>query len=368
MCRPTPVAPRSVPHRLETSGDPDAAAPEPDAAPAPAPARAHDGDAARDGPPPRRAPGAGEPAAVPLARRADRGLRPVRRHHRPRGPLARAAAHMRGTVHLLPAEDAGCCGRGRSPCTQREIRSSGNVGQARDLDLETVPRRPVRRARRRPCPRRRSGPPSSTPFPDQSPTQLGQLARLGRAARPGAAARHLEGQRRGGLPVRRPLGRPGVDRAGRPRDRPPLPARLRAGLGRRRDGLVGDHPAGPGAGRHGRPRPARGRERQGALRRPRRRARRRGRPRTGAAPRRLRQRLALARQARPGHRPRRAHRLDGRERRQRVRPLRRRLADRALESRWTAGSQVLEILRTLTKQERSELDEEIGRVEALLAR
>ena len=94
-------------------------------------------------------------------------------------------------------------------------------------------------------------------------------------------------------------------------DRPPLPAGLRPGLGRRRHRLVRRHPARPGAQGHGRPGPARGRGRQGALRRARGRARRRGRARAGAAARHLRQRLALPRRPRPGHRPRGADRLDG---------------------------------------------------------
>ena len=72
--------------------------------------------------------------------------------------------------------------------------------------------------------------------------------------------------------------------------------------------------------------------------------------------------------ARPGHRAREAHRLDGRERCPGHVDLRRRLARGTLEARRRQGQQVIELLRQLTKREQAELDEAAARVETLLAR
>ena len=209
---------------------------------------------ARDGPAPGRAAGPGEPAAVPLARRAARRLRPVRRHPRARGPVAGAAAddarhhppaHRRGRAVLRPWTQ---------PVQERERKVSQNIRPA----LRPRPRRVRRRALRRrwrdgPLPhegaRRGAGRARSRTYPA---TALGQLARLDR--RWSRCRRAAPGSGSGGVVyeyVDRWLGRP--SRAGRAGDRAPLPARVRAGLRRRRHRLVRRDPAGRRAQGHGRP-------------------------------------------------------------------------------------------------------------------
>ena len=235
---------------------------------------------------------------------------------------------MRGTVHLLVADDA------------LMLRQWTALG-ARARDQDQPEHRPRPRGGPRGLPRRALGAPRRRTAAAEGarcgagrtvPRRAGHPARaagpVGRAAGAVPAARHLEGQRRRGLPVRRPVARPAAGRARRGGDRPALPARVRPGHGRRRHRLVGHHPARAGGQGDGRPGHPRGRAGQAALRRAGARARRRGRPGAGPAARPVRQRLALARRPGPGDDPGDAEALDGRERRDGQHRLRRRHAGR----------------------------------------
>ena len=235
-----------------------------------------------DGPAPGRPAGAGEPAAVPLPARTAHGrstrtTSPARSRSR---TLVRLLT-MRGTIHLLTR-------RGRSGAAAMdpagdgaEVRSSQTTRRAgRRPEPGTTRRR--RRARGRAGrPQKALGGRLARALPGHAQRRAAPCSPVAGAAGPAAAPGHLEGQRRRGLRVRRPLGR----RAAREPDvestivRRYL-ARVRPGLGRRRHRLVGRHPARSGAGCDG-PRAARGRGRQGPLRRARRRDRGRGRPRAG---------------------------------------------------------------------------------------
>ena len=209
------------------------------------------------------------------------------RHHPP--------AHGRRRAHAAAVDPAAC--------TSRRSGSARTSGRAAEVDREAF-RPPSRHgAGRRAAARRRR---SAWRWPSGSPTTpppLGQLARSTSPAGPAAAARHLEGSRAAWSTsyVDRWLGavRWSSPTAG---DRAPLPARLRPGHRRRRDGLVRRHRAGAGAKamddlvRH--------EDEDGRVLYdvPEGRARRRGRARAGAAARHLRQRLALPRRPRPGDR------------------------------------------------------------------
>ena len=209
-------------------------------------------------------------------------------------------------------------------------------------------------------PRRPRSPSTSPASPRDA---LGQLARI-TAPLVQVPPRGCWKQRWRGLRVRRPVGRrrPLVEPECRG-DRPALPARVRPGLGRRRDGLVGDHPA----RRRCSPRWTTWSGTRTSTARcsttcPGRRARRRGRARAGPAARRLRQRLALARRPRPGDRP---------ESRKLWMASTAPAPTPSSPTAWLVGLwrvedgrvEVLHTLRPLTKSERSELDEEIAGVE-----
>ena len=130
---------------------------------------------------------------------------------------------MRGTVHLLVADDALSLRQWTAPVHEREIRISQNIGPAREVDRDGVRRRALRAARRRPAAAEgaRRGPGRAVPGVPRDPAR--PAGAVGRAAGAVPAARHLEGQRRRGLPVRRPLARPAAGRAGRRGDRAALP-------------------------------------------------------------------------------------------------------------------------------------------------
>ena len=277
---------------------------------------------------------------------------------------------MRGTIHLLTADDALVLRAWTAPVHEREIRISQNVGGARDVDRDAfrsaLSRAPGRRTAAAEGDRRRPRPSAS---PTHPATQLGQLARSAAPLVQVPPRGTWKGS--GGVVyqyVDRWLGRPGRADARRRGDRPPLPAGVRPGHRRRRDRLVGDHPARSGGQGHGRPGDVRGRERQGALRRPRRRARRRGR---------ARRRCGCSAPTTTSGSP--TPPATGSPTRRRGPHGWRRTAPARTRCSPTAGSsgcggqedgrvKVLQTLRTLTKRERSELDEEIARVEALLAR
>ncbi len=150
---------------------------------------------------------------------------------------------MRGTVHLLVADDALMLRQWTAPVHEREIKISQSIGPAREVDREAflaaLSDAPRRRAAAAEGARRGAG--------RTVPRRTGHPARaagpVGRAAGAVPAARHLEGQRWRGLPVRRPLARPAAGRARRRGDRAALPARVRPGHRRRRHRLVGRHPA-----------------------------------------------------------------------------------------------------------------------------
>ena len=304
-----------------SEAQPHAAQPHP-AAP-PAPARARRRDARRDGGAPGRAAGAGEPAAVPLPARPAHRLRPVRRHPR------------RSRTHAGPAADDA---RHHPPAHARRRARAAAVDPARDRPGAAQPRTTPT------CPAVRSP-----------------------RAGADAAARHA-GRARGGVVYAAARGWLGAAaaRARRPETRAPLPARLRPGLRRRRDRLVGRHPARSGDEGDGRPGAARGRGRQGALRRARRRDRRRGRP---ARPRLLGTYdnvwLSHAGRDRVTD-PEKRKALDGRQRRRR-----RWCCSSTAGSRGSGGATTGRdrgCSATLTRAEQAELDEEIARVEELLAR
>ena len=207
---------------------------------------------------------------------------------------------MRGTIHLLTADDALTLRQWTQPCQDRERRSSQNTRPALHLDTETFNEAVRSGPGRRAAPDEGAGRGPRRHLP-RRPRQRARPPGPGQpAARPAAAARGLEAVGRRRLPVRRPLGRPSARRAGPARDRPPLPARLRAGLRGRRHGVVGRDRDGRPAEGDGRPGGPRGPGRPPALRRGRRHPGRRGGAGTRAAARHLRQRLALPRRLATG--------------------------------------------------------------------
>ena len=84
---------------------------------------------------------------------------------------------MRGTVHLLAAEDALFLRTWTQPVHEREIRISQNVGQAREVDREPYLAALSELLADGPLPQKAIGAALAERFPAYSPTQLGQLAR-----------------------------------------------------------------------------------------------------------------------------------------------------------------------------------------------
>lgn len=84
---------------------------------------------------------------------------------------------MRGTVHLLTADDALFLRRWTQPVHEREIRISQNVGAAREVDREAYLAALSDLLTDGPLPQKAIGAALHEHFPDHDPTQLGQLAR-----------------------------------------------------------------------------------------------------------------------------------------------------------------------------------------------
>ena len=257
---------------------------------------------------------------------------------------------MRGTIHLLTPEDAAVLRPWVAARIEQEVRVSQSIGDSPQRRQVEGRGSAAGRARRRSAPTEGDrAPPGRAVPPPRHPARPARPEH--RAARPAAATRLLEAAGWRGLRLRRPLDRRTDGRAGRPGPGTALPAGVRAGHRSRRHCLVGGDPARACAQGHGRPRPARGRGRPAALRRRGSADRRRGRARTGPAARHLRQRVAVPRRARPGHRPRRPQVVDGHERRRRQHPVRRRLARRHLAGRRRTGSRSTGSTGDLTKAE-----------------
>ncbi|HEX5089171.1 MAG TPA: winged helix DNA-binding domain-containing protein [Nocardioides sp.] len=84
---------------------------------------------------------------------------------------------MRGTVHLLVAADALPLRAWTTPVHEREIRVSQAIGAARDVDREEFRARLSALLADGPMPQKAIGVALAEHFPDVPPTQLGQLAR-----------------------------------------------------------------------------------------------------------------------------------------------------------------------------------------------
>jgi hypothetical protein len=84
---------------------------------------------------------------------------------------------MRGTVHLLTADDALFLRRWTQPVHEREIRISQSVGAAREVDRELFVAALSAILADGPLPQKAIGAALGERFPGVSPTQLGQLAR-----------------------------------------------------------------------------------------------------------------------------------------------------------------------------------------------
>lgn len=84
---------------------------------------------------------------------------------------------MRGTVHLLTADDALFLRRWTQPVHEREIRISQNVGVARDVDRDAFLAGLSEVLGEEPLPQKAIGAALAERFPDHNATQLGQLAR-----------------------------------------------------------------------------------------------------------------------------------------------------------------------------------------------
>ena len=246
---------------------------------------------------------------------------------------------MRGTVHLLVADDALVLRQWTAPVHEREIKISQSIGAGARRRPGRVPRRrsprcsPTGRSRRRRSASR--WPSASRTCP---PTQLGQLAR--------SAAPLVQCPPRGTWKGSGGVVYQYVDRwLGRPLVEPDVEEIVRRYLRAFGPATAADVTAWSGVTRLGAGASRRWttswshEDEQGkvALRRPRRRARRRGRARAGPAARPVRQRLALPRRPRPGHRPRVAQVLDGHQRRHGQHALRRRHAGRAVAGRGRPG-------------------------------
>ena len=190
---------------------------------------------------------------------------------------------MRGTIHLLTRDDALTLRPVDRPVHEREIKVSQTVGSAREIDRDAFDKAVTGLLADGPVPQKALGLALAERFPATPPTQLGQLAR---STHPLAQLPPRGTWKGSGGVVYQPVdawlgGR--ARRARRPRARPPLPARLRPRVRRRRHCVVRGHRPGRADEGHGRPRATRGRERQGPLRRAGRPDRRRGHTGPGSA-------------------------------------------------------------------------------------
>ena len=84
---------------------------------------------------------------------------------------------MRGTVHLLVADDALSLRQWTAPVHEREIRVSQSIGAAREVDREAFVAALSELLADGPQPQKALGTALAERFPDVAPTQLGQLAR-----------------------------------------------------------------------------------------------------------------------------------------------------------------------------------------------
>jgi hypothetical protein len=84
---------------------------------------------------------------------------------------------MRGTVHLLTADDALVLRGWTQPVHEREIRISQNVGAAREVDRGRFLSALSDILAQQPLPQKAIGVALAEQFPEHPPTQLGQLAR-----------------------------------------------------------------------------------------------------------------------------------------------------------------------------------------------
>ena len=84
---------------------------------------------------------------------------------------------MRGTVHLLVADDALTMRQWTAPVHEREIKISQSIGPARDVDREAFVAALSELLEGDPLPQKALGAALAERFPDVPATQLGQLAR-----------------------------------------------------------------------------------------------------------------------------------------------------------------------------------------------
>lgn len=84
---------------------------------------------------------------------------------------------LRGTVHLLAADDALVLRRWTAPVHEREIKISQSIGDARELDREAFAEALSELLADEPMPQRQLGAALADRFPAYPATQLGQLAR-----------------------------------------------------------------------------------------------------------------------------------------------------------------------------------------------
>lgn len=84
---------------------------------------------------------------------------------------------MRGTVHLLTAEDALMLRSWTDPVHEREVKVSQSIGEAREVDREAFVAAVAELLAEEPMPQRRLGAALAERFPAYPATKLGQLAR-----------------------------------------------------------------------------------------------------------------------------------------------------------------------------------------------
>ena len=84
---------------------------------------------------------------------------------------------MRGTIHLITRDDALMLRQWTRPVHDREIKVSQTVGSAREIDRDTFDEAVTGLLADGPVPQKALGLALAERFPDYTPTQLGQLAR-----------------------------------------------------------------------------------------------------------------------------------------------------------------------------------------------
>jgi hypothetical protein len=84
---------------------------------------------------------------------------------------------MRGTIHLITREDALTLRRWTRPVHDREIKVSQTIGSAREIDRDTFDKSVTVLLADGPVPQKALGLALAEQFPGYTPTQLGQLAR-----------------------------------------------------------------------------------------------------------------------------------------------------------------------------------------------